>query len=307
MFIVNPDPFLVPAYRMSPFKTDDITINATLPNTDSAATYLNNKFGNSNWQYTYNGREAINLALQSYNLQTTDVVTIMTTSQNFYISSCVTKEIEKFCRWNRELLPETKVILVNHEFGFAYPEMQKLKATRLPIIEDCCTTFFSQDVDQKVGKYGDFSVYSLPKFFPIQIGGILVTNTNTRLGTSILSDNERQYIQNVVSDNLTNEESLLQKRNANYDYAMNAALTFGFTPRFKMEDFQIPYALVLNNNSVIQDLNEFKAFLSQRGIQNSMFYGEDAFFLPSHQNLSFKDIDLIFHTIRYFIEKIENI
>lgn len=307
MFIVNPDPFLLPAYRMSPFKTDDITINATLPNTDSAATYLNKKFGNSNWQYTYNGREAINLALQSYNLQTTDVVTIITTSQNFYISSCVTKEIEKFCRWNRELLPETKVILVNHEFGFAYPEMQKLKATRLPIIEDCCTTFFSQDVDQKVGKYGDFSVYSLPKFFPIQIGGILVTNTNTRLGTSILSDNERQYIQNVVSDNLTNEESLLQKRNANYDYAMNAALTFGFTPRFKMEDFQIPYALVLNNNSVIQDLNEFKAFLSQRGIQNSMFYGEDAFFLPSHQNLSFKDIDLIFHTIRYFIEKIENI
>jgi len=307
MFIVNPDPFLLPAYRMSPFKTDDITINATLPNTDSAATYLNKKFGNSNWQYTYNGREAINLALQSYNLQTTDVVTIITTSQNFYISSCVTKEIEKFCRWNRELLPETKVILVNHEFGFAYPEMQKLKATSLPIIEDCCTTFFSQDVDQKVGKYGDFSVYSLPKFFPIQIGGILVTNTNTRLGTSILSDNERQYIQNVVSDNLTNEESLLQKRNANYDYAMNAALTFGFTPRFKIEDFQIPYALVLNNNSVIQDLNEFKAFLSQRGIQNSMFYGEDAFFLPSHQNLSFKDIDLIFHTIRYFIEKIENI
>lgn len=303
MFVVNPDPFLVPSYRMSPFTTADITSNSELPNCDTAERYLHEKFGEGNWHYTNNGREAINLALQHYNLKASDIVTIITTSQNFYISSCVTKEIEKFCRWNREVLPETKVILVNHEFGFVYPEMEKLKTTGLPIIEDCCTTFFSQDANNQVGKYGDFSVYSLPKFFPIQIGGILVNNTKSILGKSILDVKEIQYIQNVVSDNLTNEESLLEKRKENYNYALNKALSFGFSPRFQNQDNTIPYALVLNNNRVVSDLNELKSFLSQNGIQNSIFYGEDAFFIPSHQSLSFTDIDLIFQSIAYFSKK----
>jgi hypothetical protein len=246
---------------------------------------------------------SIRLTLQNYNLQPTDLVTILTTSQNFYISSCVTKEIEKFCLWNREVLPETKIILVNHEFGFIYPEMEKLKATGLPIIEDCCTTFFSQDDKQRVGKHGDFSVYSLPKFFPIQIGGILVNNTKSISAKSILSDTEIEYIQNVVSNTLMNEELVLQKRKKNYDYALNKALSFGFTPRFQKQEHEIPYALVLNNNSLIADLNGLKLFLSQNGIQNSVFYGEDAFFLPSHQSLSFEDIDLIFQSIAFYTEK----
>jgi hypothetical protein len=54
MFVVNPDPFLLPTYRMSPFTTADIAINNGLSNVDSAATYLNTKFGNGNWQYTFN-------------------------------------------------------------------------------------------------------------------------------------------------------------------------------------------------------------------------------------------------------------
>ncbi len=44
-----------------------------------------------------------------------DVVTILTTSGNFYISSCVTAEIEKFCKWDREITDQTKVIFVNHK------------------------------------------------------------------------------------------------------------------------------------------------------------------------------------------------
>lgn len=303
MFVVNPDPFLLPTYRMSPFTTTDIAANLALAESDSATTYLDKKFGNGNWQYTYNGREAIHLALQNYNLEKTDLVTIITTSQNFYISSCVTKEIEKFSTWNREILPETKVILVNHEFGFIYPDMEKLKATGIPIIEDCCTTFFSQDNNGQIGKYGDFSVYSLPKFFPIQIGGILVNNTTSASEKSIVEDKEFRYIQNVISSQLDAEQSLLQKRKSIYEYALNKALSFGFTARFQNEESIIPYALVLNNNSIVKDLNGLKLFLSQNGIQSSVFYGEDAFFIPCHQSLSFVDIDLLFQTIAYFISE----
>ena len=115
MFVVNPDAFLVPCYRISPFTTEHIASNAELPQSDFVIDYFNKRFGKDNWQYTYNGREAIKLALETYDLAPTDLITILTTSNNFYISSCVTKEIEKTCRWNREIVPETKIIFVNHD------------------------------------------------------------------------------------------------------------------------------------------------------------------------------------------------
>lgn len=304
MFVVNPDPFLLPAYRLCPFKTDYIALNAALPNDDFAVDYLDKRFGKGNWKYTYNGREAIKFALETYNLEPTDLVTIITTSQNFYISSCVTKTIERFCRWNRELLPETKLVLVNHEFGFVHLQMEALAATGLPIIEDCCTTFFSQDHQNKIGRYGDFSMYSFTKFFPIQIGGILVSNGGVQnTGKSVLGSAETQYIQNVVSNELKKEKAELKKRNRNYHYLLKSMSSLGFTERFDNTPLIGPYVLVLNNNGIISDLNAFKLFLIENGIQSSVFYGEDAFFIPCHQNLSFADIDFITYLIAHFTEK----
>lgn len=52
----------------------------------------------------------------------------------------MTKTIEKICKWNRKLTSETKVILVNHEFGFPYKNIEEIVQLGIPIIEDCCTT-----------------------------------------------------------------------------------------------------------------------------------------------------------------------
>ncbi|WP_293872248.1 DegT/DnrJ/EryC1/StrS family aminotransferase [Flavobacterium sp.] len=302
MFIINPDLFLVPSYRISPFTSSHIAINNELPNDNFAVGYFDKKFGEGNWNYTFNGREAIELALQYYNLNKNDLVTIVTTSENFYISSCVTKSIEKYCRWNRELLPETKIIFVNHEFGFPYLEIEKLLTTGIPIIEDCCTTFFSQDEKQNVGHYGNFSVYSFPKFFPLQIGGLLVSNTKKKTTPSTLLDkNQKQYIQNVISNDLKNESNLLYKRNQNFDYLLEQFLKLGFTPRFQTNQNIFPSALLLNNNSIINDLNKLKTFLIQNGIQSSIFYGEDAFFIPCHQNLSINDLDYFTEVLKAII------
>jgi len=299
MFVVNPDPFLLPTYRISPFKTEHIGFNALLPNDDYAATYFNNRFGKGRWQYTFTGRDAIHLALDCYQLEQTDLVTILTTSQNFYISSCVTKTIENFCRWNREIVPETKIVFINHEFGYPYPEMDKVKATGLPIIEDCCTTFFSQDEKGSLGRYGDFSVYSFPKFFPLQLGGLLVSNVDKLPDSSkFLDEKQRQYIQNVVSYNLKSEAELLSKRKENWNYALSQFSKLGFTPRFPANNNVVPSALVLNNNGIIKDVNALKVFLTENGIQNSVFYGEDAFFIPIHQNLTESDIDYFFNCIQ---------
>ncbi|MBC7607789.1 MAG: DegT/DnrJ/EryC1/StrS aminotransferase family protein [Burkholderiales bacterium] len=302
MFVLQPDPFLMPACRISPFQTADMEFNNNLPPNESAKDYLNRRFGAGNWQYTYNGREAIQLALESYNLDKNDLVTILTTSENFYISSCVTRQIEKFCCWNREILPETKILFVNHEFGYPHPGMEKLIQTGLPIIEDCCTTFFSQDSIENLGQYGDYAIYSFPKFFPMQLGGLLVSSRKKPLSKTSLKEEQIHYIQNIVSHYLIQENELLLQRKNNYEFSLSLFTSLGFTERFETNDATVPSSLLLHNNGVVKDLNALKLFFNRHGIQNSVFYGEDAFFIPSHQNLTESDIQYFFYCMQEFLK-----
>lgn len=64
MFFVNPDPFLLPCYRMSPFITATITENNQLPNNEFANNYFDKRFGKANWKFTLNGRQAIEQVLK---------------------------------------------------------------------------------------------------------------------------------------------------------------------------------------------------------------------------------------------------
>jgi hypothetical protein len=304
MFIINPDPFLLPSFRISPFKTEHIAYNHNLSKSDFAINYFDEKFGRGNWQYTLNGREGIKLALDNYNLKKTDIVTIVTTSNNIYISSCVTKEIESICGWNREIVPETKIIFVNHEFGYPFPNMEELLKLKLPIIEDCCTTFFSQDINNKIGKYGDYSIYSFPKFFPIQIGGMIVKNISSlKIGLSLITEFENRYIQNVLSKSLIEKDELLDRRKENFAFAAALFSKLGFSLRFESKNKTVPSVLLLNNNNIIKDLCLAKEYLFKQGIQCSVFYGEDAFFIPNHQNLSKDEINYIYECVKEFIKK----
>ena len=118
MFVINPDPYLLPSYRISPFSTQDVAFNNNLPDNDLIDDYFNERFEGHKFYYTFNGRAALSLALSYYSLAKEDVVTIFTTSGNYYISKCVTDTISHFCGWSREIQDRTRLILVNHEFGY---------------------------------------------------------------------------------------------------------------------------------------------------------------------------------------------
>ena len=304
MFVINPDEYLLPVYRISPFQTADIAFNHLLPEDHSALDYLRERFKEKEFLLTINGRKAINIALGSYGFQKDDVVTILTTSQNFYISSCVTLEIEKFCRWNREITPETKLILVNHEFGYPYEQMDELMDLNIPVIEDCCTTFWSQDRNNKTGSYGDFAMYSFPKFFPLQIGGLLVVNKEKRIAKDHgLGKEEESYILKVLSHYLKKEKEILLKRQEIFNRGVQLFLTLGFSERFINRTGIAPSALMLKNNGVVKDLPALKSFLWAHGIQSSVFYGEDVFFIPCHQNLQDLDLAYFRFVLENFIRK----
>jgi hypothetical protein len=137
----------------------------------------------------------------------------------------------------------------------------------------------------------------------LQIGGLLVNNTSSDVNTSEgLHDNEKEHIQNVLSHYLKKEDVILKNRKENWDYAIAQFSKLGLTPRFGEDSKTIPSALVLNNNGIIKDLNQFKSFLYNHGIQNSVFYGEDAFFIPVHQSLSREDFDYFHEVIQFFLQ-----
>jgi hypothetical protein len=305
MFILDPDPYSLPSYRIGPFRTADLSKNHCLPVSDLIEAYFNERFGDNSFIYTFNGRKAINIALSYYNLRKDDVVSILTTSGNYYISSCVTREIERFCRWNREIVPETKVIFINHEFGYPYKDLQKLTGLNLPVIEDCAASFFSNDKNCTIGRTGDFAIYSFPKMFPIQIGGLLVYNQKNIIldKEHKLQDNLLRYIKNVLSHYIKIEKEIVKQRILNYFHLKSKFDTLNLPERFSMETGSIPGVFMFRTDNYQIDLPELKKHFWAHGVQCSVFYGEKAFFIPVHQALSEHDMDYFYEIMKSFINK----
>jgi len=302
MYIINHDTFLAPSYRISPFRTCDIAFNKHLPFDNEIDGYFKSRFKEREFTYTLSGRSALNMALKYYNLQKDDLVTILTTTGNFYISSCVTKEIEKYCKWSRNFESKTKLILVNHEFGYLFEDIIKLKEHDLPIIEDCAHSFFSKDKDCMAGTIGDFVIYSFPKIFPIQIGGLLVSKKSIHDDEFKFIDmNTMQYIKKVLSFYIRQKDDIISKRIYNYKYLRDQLSAQGLYERFELRSGIVPGVFMFKANEQTIDLPRLKEHMQKHGIESSVFYDESSFFLPVHQNLGIDDLDYFIHCLRNFI------
>ncbi|RXM40022.1 hypothetical protein BOQ62_08165 [Chryseobacterium sp. CH21] len=220
--IINPENFRQPSFFISPFRTSDLGQNDTIIKDDSVPDdellkkYYS--FFGEKHEFFLRGKEAIHQALSFYNLKKDDEVLIITTTSNLYISSCVTKEIEKFCHWSREKTNKTKLIFVIHEFGKIFPDMERIKSYNIPIIEDCAMSMLSNNSQNQIGKSGDFTIYSIPKFFPVQFGGILRFNNNHKLKSD---QPYRNYLRKICLHYLKNIEHIITQRKTNNQYLIS--------------------------------------------------------------------------------------
>lgn len=296
-FILNPEAYWRPAYRISPFTTSHIKINWEIVQ-KGKETSLRQYFGPA-YSICRSGKEAIAKALAFYDLQKNDEVWIVTTSANKYISSCVTQKIEECCRWSMERSERTKLIFVNHEFGFCFRELQELKKFSLPIIEDRALSFYSQDEHNACGTVGDFVIYSLPKYFPVNAGGVLQQNIDipyldSRPGSSELEKNIRILLGHYLMD----VEQIRNKRQDNYRYLAEKFGALGFAPFFPLSEKEVPGVFMFQTKAV--DLQGLKVFMQENGVESSVFYGKDAFFIPVHQSLSQTDLDFLFTLVNFY-------
>lgn len=300
-YVINPDPFWKPSYRISPFTTQHISINKKIVDENIIDhEVIEDSFGDTFFP-CFNGRSAIALALKQYDLTIDDEVWIVTTSGNNYISSCVTNEIEKICNWSTSKSQKTKLIFVNHEFGFVYKKLQNLKEHNLPIIEDKALSFASVDNDHEIRERGDFVIYSLPKFFPVSFGGVLKCNYSSKLKYVPEIDQEliKQFFP-LMTAYLSQIETIKKKRLDNFNYLKEQFLQYNFEPFFHAGKYEIPGVFMYRTSGI--NLAEFKTFMQANGVESSVFYGEEAFFIPVHQGLNREDMDFFFLLTSHFIE-----
>ena len=303
MIITQPDPYLLPTYRLSPFTTADVHRNARLKkDSETIENYWRKRFPERHYEYVKNGRAAIYSALSHYKLEKEDVVSLFTTTDNHYISGCVTREIEKFCSWSRKIEEGTKVLFVNHEFGYPREDLPELQALGYPIIEDCAYSFFSEDSQGNTGRIGDFTIYSFPKMFPVQIGGLLTSRKEiapTIPEDKQLTGQEKAYIQNVLSHYISQEKEIRERRKGNLKYLVDRLESLGWSERLPLATDIVPGVCLARTPSAL-GLQQLKDFLFRKGVQCSVFYGEEAFFLPVHQALEKEDLEYIASNVQAF-------
>lgn len=300
-FVLHPDQFYSPSYRISPFRTEDIASNLRLPPSTASSIELDKRFRERNWCYTMSGKEGIALALAALNLKRSDCVTILTTSGNRYISGCVTREIEKFCGWSRNMEAHTKAIFVNHEFGYPHRQLVELTRFDLPIIEDACHSYLADTDKLDMGFVGDFVIFSLPKIYPIQFGGLLSYNPDFQIKGSIAQGSQSEaYISAVLSNDQNDLEQIKKLRLYNYHYLVERFSDLGCAPRFDLLKNDVPGVFLFSvpNGTELEDMKQYGW---RHGIECSVFYGEEAFFIPLHQNLREEDLDYFYTVFSKFL------
>lgn len=237
--------------------------------------------------YFKNGRSALEAALVHYKLGINDKVLIKTTTGSNYISSCVTKTIEKYCLWTRSDAEKYSIILVIHEFGIPCEINTELLNSGKAIIEDCAYSTGTKFEGGNVGLYGHCALYSLTKYFMIPYGGLLVTKEQFNVNNNLIQNRHINAIL-IKYSNTINKWNKKIIKNWNYlDENLNNSKSY-----FKLNTKIVPGAYICKLNNE-ENGSILKIKCQNAGIESTEYYGNKGFILPVNQFLTEYELDYI--------------
>lgn len=244
---------------------------------------------------TMNGRSALALALEAIAPGPNDEIMIVTTTGSPYISSCVTREIEKLCKWSRQRSSLTRAVLAIHEFGFPVDLPAALTAG-LPVIEDCAWICGSAGPDDPVGQQGDYVIYSFPKTWPMPFGGLLKSRAAVAAGPDQrrISDEATRVLMRGLATHLPQRAAIKQVRRQNYALYTRLFEASGFPPYFELAPEVIPHTFVFRLEDEAR-AKRAKGYMMAAGIESTVFFGAGGYYLPNHQNMSAASIEYLHH------------
>ncbi|OGX24546.1 MAG: hypothetical protein A2787_07045 [Omnitrophica WOR_2 bacterium RIFCSPHIGHO2_01_FULL_48_9] len=253
------------------------------------------------------GRNALEACLRHLRFKKTDTVLIIKNTDGPYVSSCVTQTIEKVCRWSlasarqRVTSKEPRLILVIHEFGFPCPE-EKIKIYRkrgIPILEDCAYALGSRAAGAAVGTFGDYALYSLPKYYPVPFGGILVSRSKLKTAGAKLKKPEVSLLLQTLRASYPLMPRWNALRRENWHYFSKALARYGYKPYFDLKSKIIPGVFLMKVPAGFAG-EKVKRTLTAAGAESTQYYHQNGFYFPVHQLLTYYEKQYI---LRHFLKK----
>jgi len=289
---LRPLSHMVPNIRISPFSAREwsnlIFGNFTkkLPATTAPGFWLK---GAVDFKFYDSGRTALLVCLKHLQLQKNDEVLIVKTTLGPYISSCVTKTIEKVCLWSQKLTAQTRLVLVIHEFGFLCPweRIKPYQKLGLPILEDCAYGLGSRLEQADIGTHGDYAIYSLPKYYPIPYGGVLAAKKNIQTPLKSLDLPGKSLKLIIAALNNAHPFNLKwnQIRRQNWFYFERKLQAKKIHPYFPLPLGIIPGVFWVKLPKKLRG-DKRKVSLNTAGIEATEYYGQAGFYFPVHQFLT---------------------
>jgi dTDP-4-amino-4,6-dideoxygalactose transaminase len=300
--VVDPDPFYCPKISISPFSNRSISPPINKEKEAKCLIGRKLKFSGS-ITYTESGKQAIAEALASLNLMPNDIISIVTTSKNSYVSKCVTDSIKEYCNYEVNPKKLNSTVYLIHEFGSYFdPEfIQQLTREKHTVINDYAYTLLTILDDPSKFHPGDFSILSFPKHFPINYGGALLSSRIEKPKSliPILARNQLlEIIQNETKKRVLRKN--IRNRKKNY-WMILKQLNPEYFKKFEIgNDDYVPSVLMFRITKEI-DFIEMRAYMNRQGIESSAFFGLPVYFVPIHQNLSRSEMRYISEHLNEFV------
>jgi hypothetical protein len=155
-----------------------------------------------------------------------------------------------------------------------------------------------------MGRVGDFIVFSLPKVYPLQMGGLLSYDPRYEVRSRVPAGGELdRYLGAVMSHHLPHLGQAALDRRGNYHALAERFAALGCQPRFELLEHDVPGVFMFTLPAGA-DPAGMKQHGWAHGIECSVFYGENAFFIPVHQRLCDADLDYFYTVFSSFLQRI---
>jgi hypothetical protein len=303
--IKEPDKFLRPIIHMAPYHN---FLELKEPKKKIREKNIIDRLSNlvlgkkCNGLVTINAREALNLAFQDIISDKKQVISIITPSNSGYVSTCVTNEIEKFCKWQFGPNKKADAYILIHEFGRLAKLPKYLQKTDKPIIEDCAYSMTHKSIKNNYGKNGNYIIYSFSKSLGLQYGGaLLFKNNKTENINSNISEVSKKYLLNYMDRNLKNLKFFSLQRKNIYKKMQKISKKYNLQESYACNKNELPQGFLVELKKNF-DAEKIKTYMNSYGIESSIFYGGSAYFLPCHQKLTLFEINYMFYHLDKALE-----
>ncbi len=300
--VIDPDPYYCPKISISPFSNRSISHQIKKDKEEKCLIGRKLKFSGS-ITYTESGKQAITEALTSLNLNPNDIISIVTTSKNSYVSKCVTDSINRFCKYEINPKKLNSIVYLIHEFGSYFdPDfIHLLTRDKHIVINDYAYSLLTILDDPRKFHPGNFSILSFPKHFPINYGGALLSSSIEKPKSLIPISAKNQLLEMIQNET---KKRVLRKnirtRKKNYWLILNQ-LNPEYFKEFEIgDDDYVPSVLMFRITKKI-DFIAMRAYMNRQGIESSAFFGLPVYFVPIHQNLSRNEMRYISAHLNEFV------